>query len=900
MGQITLVCSKMAWTKASSPNTNYRSGNYATDIAFNRGYAYLGYSVPAAIRYKPLTSIEVYQYGITSYDTTVPDLPVPKYFHSILSALTADWDESTVTYNSAPLWSSTSYDSDFAPETSATDRGWVKTNITDYDAMVGILDKGYRMQMYSPRFGISAAAEVRVSTRYNTTTSLRPYIIVYYDDANVYLKPIVAEKTGYVNPHIAQTITWGTVVSQVNAALETPTQTSARLLYKLPSASTWTTVTLSNIVSAGSNVYQSTLPADTLPAAEELQWKISITDSGGATHESDVLTMLTADAVYTVTASSPSGGARINETVANIFRWTNSSSYGTAPTGAELIWRVSGGSWEVLGSVTGSTTYYMVPANTFPPTSALQWAVRSYNADGVVSAYSNAASFSTVAEYLTATPTAPIDTVERRGNVIRFRWSITGTGSTYATKSDLQISADGAAWTTLASPTTSYYDAPADSLDSGQLYWRVRAYNRQDVPGSWSAAVSFIVYGAPAAPIVSADGAPFTTFDWQSSGQQAYRLTITSAVPIIVRHPSNVVAVDSMTGRLTVEAVGPELQYQWQYRWPNSQVWNDTTHVAANQRPVFTPTASPSINGVNYRCKVYNDYGTVYSDPAVFTVTPYATPVAPQPETATHSEPAFPPEGLSFGPFFGEATSYSLDDYLPDGVYTIAVEIQGGYGLWSDPGITTFDVSNEERSPIRLAAQIGVDALLYWTSVDVAKDFYVYRDGKKIGRTLQLSFTDRLSLGEHRWQVINRLSNGYYTPSNIVTGAPEVSETMIAAIDGGAWLPLRLSANSEGQQDFNYRRSATLRHVTGATFPALELGPYEDLTGSYDTAFKDPSEADAFEALRGRVVVIKSRRGHVITAAMLQLQRREADFFTAFSFTLQRIHWEDYTDDTHR
>lgn len=899
MGQITLACSKMAWTKASSPNTNYRTGNYATDLAQNRGYAYLGYSVPAAIRYKPLTSIEVYTYGITSYDQVTPDFRLAKTFEAVLASLGADWNETTITYNTAPSYS-TIAESDLVPSDLQTDRAWAMANVTTYSSMVSILTRGYRLQIYSPNHGSSHAATVQVSTRYNTTTSLRPYIIVYYADNDVYLTPRPAEKTGYVNPHIAQTITWGTVVSQVNAALETPTQTSARLLYKLPSASTWTTVTLSNIVSAGSNVYQSTLPADTLPAAEELQWKISITDSGGATHESDVLTMLTADAVYTVTASSPSGGARINETVANIFRWTNSSSYGTAPTGAELIWRVSGGSWEVLGSVTGSTTYYTVPANTFPPTSALQWAVRSYNADGVLSAYSAAASFSTVAEYLTATPTAPIDTVERRGNVIRFRWSITGTGSAYATKSDLQISADGAAWTTLASPTTSYYDAPADSLDSGQLYWRVRAYNRQDVPGSWSAAVSFIVYGAPAAPIVSADGAPFTTFDWQSSGQQAYRLRITSAAPIIVRHPSNVVATDGQTGRLSVEAVGPELQYQWQYCWPNSETWQDTTATAINQRPVFTPTASASINGVRYRCRVYNNYGTVYSDPAIFTVTPYSTPVPPRAQSVDHAAPAFPPEGLSFGPFFGEATSYSLDDYLPDGVYTIAVEIQGGYGLWSDPGITTFDVSNEERSPIRLAAQIGVDALLYWTSVDVAKDFYVYRDGKKIGRTLQLSFTDRLSLGEHRWQVINRLSNGYYTPSNIVTGAPEVSETMIAAIDGGAWLPLRLSANSEGQQDFNYRRSATLRHVTGATFPALELGPYEDLTGSYDTAFKDPSEADAFEALRGRVVVIKSRRGHVITAAMLQLQRREADFFTAFSFTLQRIHWEDYTDDTHR
>ena len=46
--------------------------------------------------------------------------------------------------------------------------------------------------------------------------------------------------------------------------------------------------------------------------------------------------------------------------------------------------------------------------------------------------------------------------------------------------------------------------------------------------------------------------------------------------------------------------------------------------------------------------------------------------------------------------------------------------------------------------------------------------------------------------------------------------------------------------------------------------------------------------------------MIKSRRGNVIIGALLQLQKRVADFFTAYSFTVQRIHWEEFTDDTNR
>lgn len=780
MGQTKLICSKMAWTKASSPNVNYRSGNYATDLAQNRGYAYLGYTVPAAIRYKPLTSIEVYTYGITTKDVVDEETWIAKTFKFVLATLSADWQESSITYNTAPAYSTAGESALSGARDLET---WLMANITSYTAMKSILERGYRLQAYSPNFGSSAAAAVQVSTRYNSTSSLRPYIIVYYSDDNIYLTPTPAEKSGYVNPYRAQTFTWGTVVSQTNVSLETPTQSSARLLYKLPSASTWTTVALSGISNPSSNVYQATVPANTFPVAQQLQWKISITDSGGATHESDVLTMLTKDAVYTVAASSPAGGARVNETVANTFRWTNTSEYATSPTKADLQWSQDNSTWQNLATVNGSSTFYVAPANTFPANALVYWRVRSYNADGVASAWSPSAYFSTVAELLDATPVSPADTVESTGDAITFRWSITGTGSEYASKSDLQTSPDGSTWTTLASPTTRSYTVPAGGLAAGTLYWRVRAYNRQNVPGSWSEAVSFILYGAPATPIVSADGAPFTTITWQSSGQQAYRITV---------------------------------------------------------------------------------------------------------------------DGTLYGPFFGTDTSYQLQNFLPDGRHVITVEIQGSYGLWSDPGTYEFDVLNVPGEPVTLSGSFDVDAALSWETAEVTRDFYVYRDGAKIGHTAELSFTDRLTLGSHNWQVINRLPDGNYTPSNIVSGILTVEENLIAAVDGTTWLSLRLSANSDGQQDFSYRKSATLRHVAGATFPVLELGPFEDVSGNYDTAFSDPAQAAAFEALRGRVVVIKSRRGNVIIGALLQLQKRVADFFTAYSFTVQRIHWEEFTDDTNR
>ncbi len=69
----------------------------------------------------------------------------------------------------------------------------------------------------------------------------------------------------------------------------------------------------------------------------------------------------------------------------------------------------------------------------------------------------------------------------------------------------------------------------------------------------------------------------------------------------------------------TVEGGGePQAQLQWQYRDPDDVGWSDVE----NNTSWYT-MVSPIIelNGHQYRLKVWNNYGTIYSDPATLTVT---------------------------------------------------------------------------------------------------------------------------------------------------------------------------------------------------------------------------------------------------------------------------------------
>lgn len=255
-------------------------------------------------------------------------------------------------------------------------------------------------------------------------------------------------------------------------------------------------------------------------------------------------------------------------------------------------------------------------------------------------------------------------------------------------------------------------------------------------------------------------------------------------------------------------------------------------------------------------------------------------------------------DGVLYGPYFGTAKTFSVPDYLEDGGHTASVEIQNSFGLWSNPGSVSFTVANVPGAAVSLSGLFYLDANLSWSSEDQTADFLIYRDGTRIGHTSGSSFTDRVVLGYHSWRVINRLPGGYYTASNTVSGTLCTEVMALALLSGGPWLDLTLSANSDRIMTWNHSQSVALRQFAGREYPDAEAATYYNTSVSFDVAWarKDADQAAAFAELIGKPVILKTPCEGVLVGIMSAWQRENTHFYKAYTATIQRINWRDYTD----
>lgn len=502
------------------------------------------------------------------------------------------------------------------------------------------------------------------------------------------------------------------------------------------------------------------------------------------------LQMSLSDEDYLPTVSGSPNGGYLPKQAENSFTWaTVLPEYtlkGWEITGQAFEWKnVDNENWTHIDVADSS---YTIPANTITGSSIVWRAVVTVT-DGTrtETVYSPEYTISTAEPLGTAIPSLPINSIVDGSRPIRLMWNYSNPSGRLQNGADIQWGPPNSTYQDLASVSgnTRIYTVPADFFPAGTIYWRVRSYNQDGVAGSWSNGVTFTNIAASPAPVLTSNSAPYTTFNWQSEGQEAWQLTV---------------------------------------------------------------------NGV--------DYGVRY----------------------------------------GYDRSFTLPEPLADGQYTASMVIQNQYGLWSQPGTLIFDVQNAPAGTVTITGTFGVDAELRWAvsaGDPQPEGFQVFRDGVQIGYTKGTQFTDRMSMGEHSWHVVAMLPNGNYTRSNTVTGTVSIEEPVIGALTGsGEWIKLALSDRSATVQEFSSERTVTYRHFAGAEYPVLEMAPFRDKTGRYDVSFADSAQAAAFESLFGQVVILKSRRGNVIVGPLATLSKRETDFYTAFTFTIQQIHWEEISDDS--
>lgn len=234
---------------------------------------------------------------------------------------------------------------------------------------------------------------------------------------------------------------------------------------------------------------------------------------------------------------APSSGAFVNRKQKNTFTWackddtdlTQVCFAEIKQTSAVFEWRVKNASTSNTISVSGATTACTVPANTFP-SGTIEWRVK-------VTANSGTTTTSAWQEITTTDVTPSCKPVSPSGIVIdatianRFSWQHIISTGTPQSKADLQWSADGTTWNTLATVAgeNQYYDVPANKFTSGTKYWRVRTYNTDGTASAWSEKAEFIAINAPSAPsIVVQSTGPRPRITWQTSEQEAYQLTLSS------------------------------------------------------------------------------------------------------------------------------------------------------------------------------------------------------------------------------------------------------------------------------------------------------------------------------------------------------------------------------------
>lgn len=429
----------------------------------------------------------------------------------------------------------------------------------------------------------------------------------------------------------------------------------------------------------------------------------------------------------------------------------------------------------------GTSVKLTIPANTFPVNESISWYVTGTDDDGTTSS-TPVYTFSTTAGEASASPVSPDGSIEDGSAPITLAWNLSSTDGQSPTRVEGQWRQQGeASWTPLfdLEPAAESFEAAAGTFTAGQIDWRVRAYNIDDTPGEWADA-SFVCQTAPS-PVsgLAATNVPLTTVTWQSSGQEAYEISI----------DGNVVQKD-----------------------------------------------------------------------------------------------------------FGAVTSWQTDEPLQDGEHEIRVRIQGAYGLWSQPASVYADISNTPETTIALSAMFGIDAVLSAEPGQLSGSprFQWYRDNKRIGSTSAAVFKDRFVLGSHRYYVEIWHDSGNYSRSNEVSGEMSVRGTWIARFSGGAWLDITLTDRATDVKQYSHRRTVSSQHVTGARFPVLERSTFQDSTGSYSCAFRDQAAADALEAMKGETVIVKSRRGKTVIGCLANLTGRDYLYYTAYTFSLDQIEWEDF------
>ncbi len=136
-------------------------------------------------------------------------------------------------------------------------------------------------------------------------------------------------------------------------------------------------------------------------------------------------------------------------------------------------------------------------------------------------------------------PTAldPIGLYVQNSDIVQFKWQYNNSTGESQNKFDLKWSTNGTTWTTVTQTTgNNYYNMPANTLPTGNIYWKVITYNEFNESSPASDISVFYAVGAPSTPGITEianTNTPKPTIIWASESQQTYQVQILQGSNII-------------------------------------------------------------------------------------------------------------------------------------------------------------------------------------------------------------------------------------------------------------------------------------------------------------------------------------------------------------------------------
>ena len=328
--------------------------------------------------------------------------------------------------------------------------------------------------------------------------------------------------------YTASTVTWYTAPNEV--------KTVARLYKDVDtwSGDIWIPESLNGTTAEAANA-ASALQAPSLRySGNQFTWFMySVLKAGGSPYARvyyDDAVKVPSKIVY---ASGPASGYS-NPRNATGFSWNyvkNSSNYcaveSWAQSSATFYWKTSSaGSY--TGVSAGTSKSVTIPANTFPAASTIQWYVSGTDEDGTTT-QTPVYSFSTAAGAVETACVDPVGQVIDGSAPYTFNWTIASTDGQPASRTVFQWKqTTGGTWATLfdESSAVTSYTVPGGTFPAGSIDWQILAYNIDGTLGTYTPKTFISVAAPDAVQGLAATAVPFSTISWQSTGQEAYQITV--------------------------------------------------------------------------------------------------------------------------------------------------------------------------------------------------------------------------------------------------------------------------------------------------------------------------------------------------------------------------------------